>query len=112
MKIDIKRVKISVAVPSPYTEKIRREVCDSGAGVIGNYTYCSSMYKTVGTFMPNEDANPFIGTNNKLEYVEEDMLEFICNIKDAKKIYNLIKNIHPYEESVINIVPLIDEEDL
>ena len=112
MNIDIKKVKIFVTVPEDYTEKVRNAVCNAGAGIIGEYTFCSSCVKSVGTFMPNDNANPYIWENNKLEFVDEDKLEFICDVQKVKYVISELRKVHPYEEPAIDIVPLIDENDL
>lgn len=112
MNINVKKVKIFVTVPNEDTEKVRNAICEAGAGIIGNYSYCTTSCKSVGTFIPNEDATPYIGENNKLEFVEEDKLEAICNIDNAKNVISAIRKIHPYEEPAIDIIPLIDENDL
>ena len=75
MNIDIKKVKIIVTVPIENTEEVRNAICDEGAGVIGNYTHCSIITKCIGTFKPTDEANPYIGEKNKLEFIEEDKLE-------------------------------------
>ena len=98
-------------VPSESLEKVRNAMCDAGAGIIGNYIYCTSSTKVIGTFLPNDDANPYIGQKNKLEYVEEVKLEIICNINNVKKVIESLRQAHPYEEPAIDIVPLIDEEE-
>ena len=112
MNFEIKKVKIVVTVPTENTEEVRKAICEAGAGVIGNYNYCSTQVKSIGTFIPNEEANPFIGKSNKLEVVEEDRLEVICDITIAKKVVSELRKAHPYEEPAIDIIPLIDEEDL
>ena len=109
MNININRVKISVTIPPENVEEIRKTVCEAGAGVIGNYTYCTSITKSIGTFMPNDNANPYIGKNNKLEFVKEQKLEFVCDINRVKKVISKLREIHQYEEPAIDIVPLIDE---
>ena len=109
MNIQINRVKIFVTIPNENVEDVRNAVCQIGAGVIGNYTYCTYSVKGVGTFVPNEDANPHFGTKNKLEFVQEEKLEFICDINNVKNVIKAIRNSHPYEEPAIDIVPLIDE---
>ena len=111
MNININKVKIYVTVPSESLEKVRNAMCDAGAGIIGNYIYCTSSTKVIGTFLPNDDANPYIGQKNKLEYVEEVKLEIICNINNVKKVIESLRQAHPYEEPAIDIVPLIDEEE-
>jgi len=112
MNIKINKVKIFVMVPRENTEEVRETVCKAGAGVVGEYKYCTTTSKTIGTFIPLDNANPYIGERNKLAVVEEDKLEFICDIKDAKHIIGELRRVHPYEEPGIDIVPLIDEENL
>ena len=109
MNININKVKIFVTIPPENVEEVRKAVCEAGAGVIGDYTYCTSSTKSIGTFMPNDNANPYIGENNKLEFVEEEKLEFVCDIDQVRKVISKLRKIHPYEEPAIDIVPLIDE---
>ena len=111
MTFDINRVKISVTVPCENTDKIRTAVCNAGAGIIGKYTFCTSSTKTVGTFIPGDDANPYLGEKNKLKFVEEGKLEFVCNVDKFKKVVQELRKVHPYEEPAIDIIPLIDEDE-
>lgn len=111
MNININRVKIFVTIPIESVKEVRNAVCEVGAGIIGNYTYCTSSTKSVGTFMPNDNANPYIGKNNKLEFVEEEKLEFVCDIDKVKTVIAKLREVHPYEETAIDIVPLIDENN-
>jgi len=112
MNIDVKKVKIFITIPSNYTEKVRNAVCNAGAWIIGEYSFCSTCVKSIGTFMPNDKANPYIWEKNKLEFVDEDKLEFICDVQKAKHVISELRKVHPYEEPAIDIVPLIDENDL
>lgn len=112
MNININRVKLIVTVPIANVDEVRNALCEAGAGIIGNYTHCSISSKCIGTFKPNEDANPYIGENNKLEYVEEEKLEVVCDFKNVKKVIKELRKVHPYEEPAIDIIPLIDEHDL
>ena len=110
MNMDVKKVKISVTIPLENVNEVRNAMCESGAGVIGNYTYCSMSTKCIGTFKPNDEANPYIGENNKLEFVEEEKLEVICDVNVVKQVVSKLREIHPYEEPAISIVPLLDED--
>lgn len=110
MNFDIERVKIFVTVPINNVENIRNAVCDAGAGIIGNYSYCTSSTKSLGTFIPNDNASPYIGEKNKLEFVEEEKLEFICEVDKVKRVLDQLRKVHPYEEPAIDIYPLIDEK--
>lgn len=111
MNFNIKKVKIFVTVPEENLEEVRTAMCNAGAGIIGNYTFCSTSVKSIGTFMPNDNANPYIGDNNKLEFVEEEKLEVICDIENVKKVIQKLRNVHPYEEPAIDIIPILDESD-
>lgn len=110
MNINVKKVKISVTIPLENVDEVRNAICEAGAGVIGNYTYCSMSTKCIGTFKPNDEANPYIGKNNKLEFVEEEKLEVICDVNNVKKVITKLREVHPYEEPAIDIVPLLDED--
>lgn len=110
MNININKVKIIVSVPIGYVDKVRDAICNIGAGVIGNYTHCSMTTKCIGTFKSNEKADPFIGKTGQLEFTEEEKLETICQVSMVKDVIAKIREVHPYEEPGIDIIPLIDEE--
>lgn len=112
MNIDVNRVIISVTAPKDNIEKLREAICNEGAGIIGNYTHCTISTECEGTFKPLENANPYIGEKNKIEIVKEEKIETICDINNVKKVLKKIREIHPYEEPAINIIPIIDENDL
>ena len=98
-------------VPTNYLGKVRMAVLNAGAGIIGNYTHCSTSFSGTGTFKPNREAKPFIGENEQLKIVQEERLEVVCDVDIVKKILQVIRHVHPYEEPGIDIIPLIDEEN-
>ena len=109
MNVNINKVKIVVTVPVDNVDEVRTIICNEGAGIIGNYKHCSMSSKCIGTFIPTGDANPYIGEKNKLEYVEEEKLEVVCSVDIVKKVITKLREVHPYEEPGIEIVPLLDE---
>ena len=111
MNFNVNRVKIFVTVPIDNVENVRKAVCEAGAGIIGEYSYCTSSTRVTGTFIPSENANPYIGELNKLEYVDEEKLEFVCDVDKVKKVIEQLRVNHPYEETAIDIIPLIDEKE-
>lgn len=111
MNFVVNKVKIFVTIPIENVNEVREAVCNAGAGIIGEYSFCTSSTKTIGTFIPNENANPYIGETNKLEFVEEEKLEFVCDVKKVKEVILALRKAHQYEEPAIDIVPLIDEND-
>lgn len=110
MNININKVKIVVTIPPENVNDVRNAMCEAGAGIIGNYTNCSMSTKCIGTFKPNDKANPYIGEKNKMEFVEEEKLEVVCDIKNVKKVISRLREVHPYEEPGIDIIPLLDKE--
>lgn len=110
MNINVNKVKIAVTIPISNVDEVRNAMCEAGAGIIGNYTNCSMSTKCIGTFKPNEKANPYIGENNKMEFVEEEKLEVVCDVNNVKNVIAKLREAHPYEEPGIDIIPLLDEE--
>ena len=111
MIFNIDKVKIVVTIPKESTSIVRNEICKIGAGIIGNYSFCSTSIDSIGTFIPNKDANPYIGRKNELEFVSEDRLEVICPISKVKSVISKLREVHPYEEPSIDIIPLLNESD-
>jgi len=110
--MDFKRVKISTTVPIENADALRDALGKAGAGTFGEYTFCSFSSRGIGRFKPSENANPHIGKANKLEAVEEEQVEVICQREDAKQVIAALKAVHPYEEVIVEIVPLLDENQL
>ena len=110
MNFNVNRVKIIVTIPIENVDEVRNAICEAGAGIIGNYTHCSMSTKCIGTFKPNDNANPYIGENNKLEFVDEEKLEVVCDVNHVKKVITKLREVHPYEEPAIDIIPLLDED--
>lgn len=109
MNCEFERVKVFVTIPINDVKNVRNAVCNAGAGIIGNYSYCTASTKSLGTFKPNDNANPYIGEKNKMEFVEEEKLEFVCEVNKVRRVLDELRKVHSYEEPAIDIFPLIDE---
>lgn len=90
--------KLTVFVPTEESDKLLKALSTAGAGHIGNYSNCSFQLEGVGTFQPNEQANPSIGERGKLEKVEEKRIEVIFPAPLAGKVLAAMRQAHPYEE--------------
>ncbi len=106
------RVKIVTFVPTENADDIRQVLGSAGAGKLGEYTFCSYSVTGIGRFLPSKNADPHIGEPGKLESVQEERIEVLCNREDAKEIVAALKKAHPYEEVAVDIYPLIEEADL
>jgi len=100
-------VKLVVFVPEPNADEVRQALGEAGAGKIGNYSYCSFSIKGTGRFLPEEGANPSIGKVGDIEAVAEERIEVACEKSQVNNIITAIKAIHPYEEVVIDIYPML-----
>lgn len=105
-------VKLVVFVPRAHGDAVRQAMGDTGAGRLGNYSHCSFSSVGTGRFKPLEGANPAIGEVGKLEEVEEERVECICERSKARKVLEAVRKVHPYEEMAFDIYPLISEEEL
>lgn len=106
------KVKIATFVPRKNADAVRQALGEAGAGVIGEYSFCSYSVIGVGRFLPSEKANPYIGLTGKFEEVEEERIEVICDRDKAKAVIVAMKTAHPYDEVAFDIYPLLAEEDL
>ena len=107
--MDFKKVKIEVYIPEEYRDKLREALNDIGVLGAGNYDNVMSVTKVTGYWRPLKNANPFDGEINKLSKASEDKIEFATDINNVENAVKVIKEVHPYEEPVINIIPLIND---
>lgn len=90
--------KLTSFIPSEASSTVLKALFDAGAGKIGNYDECSFQSDGLGSFRPNEKANPSIGKKNKREEVHESRIEVLVPSHSAHRIITALKNSHPYEE--------------
>lgn len=100
------QVKLEIFVPQGYVDQIREALAKAGAGVIGNYDHCLAITQITGSFRPLEGANPFDGQVGKISTVTEYKVEVNCRRELVKQAIQTVKSVHPYEEPLINIIPL------
>ena len=102
-------VKIVVFVPETHADAVREVMGQVGTGKIGNYTFCSFSTKGIGRFLPGEEADPAIGFVGKMETVQEERIEAICEKAILPDVINAIKKAHPYEEVAFDIYSLLSQ---
>ena len=99
-------VKLEIFVPQEHALKIRDELAKIGVGVIGNYDHCVAIYPVQGYYRPLPGANPFDGEIGRISEAVEYKVEINCKRGLVNDAINVIKNVHPYEELLINVIPL------
>ena len=103
---DFTNVKLEIFVPQEHALNIRDELAKIGVGVIGNYDHCVVITSVRGFFRPMEGANPFEGEVGKISEVAEYKLEVNCKRELVNDAIRVMKQVHPYEEPLINVIPL------
>jgi hypothetical protein len=107
-----KRVYIVTGVPEEGLDAVLDAIASAGGGEIGEYTHCAYTNIGFGRFKPSSNSNPHIGEKGEINRVEEWRVETFALRDRARAVVQAIRAAHPYEEPVIYIVPLLDEDDL
>lgn len=107
--MEYKFVKFEVLIPEEYVEALREKVNAAGACRLGNYDNCLSYHPVKGFWRPLEGANPYLGEVGKIEEGEEVKAEFLCAKEHVDEVVKAIKEVHPYEEPMFFIIPLLNE---
>lgn len=84
--------------PIDYVERIKEAMFDAGGGVIGNYKRCAWQVQGVGQFEPIDGSDPFLGSLNNLERVDEYKVEMVVADDKIHNVLQAFKQAHPYEE--------------
>jgi hypothetical protein len=98
--------KIVVFVPVTHADAIREAIGRAGGGQMGRYSNCSFSVRGVGRFQPGDGAHPAIGQIGRLEEVDEERIEFMCDSRLVTQVIAAIVQAHPYEEPAIDLWPL------
>jgi hypothetical protein len=106
------RVQIVFTVSQADLAPVLKAMGEAGAGVLGEYTFCSFSAPGVGRFLPGDGATPHVGSVGQINQEAETRVETFCERAKARQVVQAIKTAHPYEEPVIYIIPLVSEDDL
>ncbi len=100
------RVKIEIFIPGEYIERLRDALSQVNVGHIGNYDHCISVTSVTGYWRPLAGANPYAGQVGQITSGSEYKVEVNAAHADIPAAIKVIRQIHPYEEPVINVIPL------
>ena len=98
--------KIEFYVPPSHLESVKDALFDAGAGQVGDYDRCAWQTLGQGQFRPGETSNPFLGSTNQLETVEEYKVELVCDSKILPEVLIAFRKAHPYEEPAYAVIKL------
>ncbi len=67
-----------IFVPPENADALRAAIFAAGAGQIGDYSHCSWSVTGTGQFLPDDGAQPAIGSVGAVEHVVEDRVEVVA----------------------------------
>lgn len=105
--MDFKYVKLEIFIPEPHFPQLQRALQAVDAGHIGNYDSCLSYSHVMGTWRPLDGTHPYSGRQNEVSCEPELKVEVTIRLENLKKTIAAVKAVHPYEEPVINAIPLV-----
>ena len=103
---DIEYCKLEIFIPESHLEVLSKKLKELDAGHIGNYSECLSYSEVISRWKPLNNTNPYIGNIGELSEEKELKVEVTCKLDNIDNILKEIKEIHPYEEPVINVISL------
>ncbi|WP_422133498.1 MULTISPECIES: NGG1p interacting factor NIF3 [unclassified Endozoicomonas] len=98
--------KLCFFVPESHLESVKTAVFAAGAGRYEKYDNCCWQTLGQGQFRALDGSDPFIGSQGKLETVQEFKVEMICEDQYLKAAIAALKSAHPYEEPAFESWPL------
>ena len=106
--MQFKYIKLEIFIPETHFSQLQKVLQEVDAGHIGNYDSCLSYTKVIGTWRPLEGTKPYIGKENEISQEPELKVEVTIKEENLSKTISAIKSVHPYEEPVINAIPLLE----
>ena len=98
--------KLEIFIPESHLEPLRQALLEVDAGHIGNYDGCLSYSRVTGCWLPLEGTTPYIVEEGEFCSEPELKVEVTCWTKRVEETLTAVKAVHPYEEPVINVIPL------
>ena len=98
--------KLEIFIPESHLGVLQQALAKVDAGHIGAYDCCLSYHPVTGCWRPLTGTNPYLGTVGEICTAPELKVEVTCKTECVKQTIAAIKAVHPYEEPVINAIPL------
>lgn len=108
MEVETPFVKFEIYIPAENLEELAEALYGAGVGKIGAYDHCLSITEVAGRWRPLENARPYLGESGQVFSGREIKVEANCARENAQAALQAIRRVHPYEEPVINILPMIN----
>ena len=104
--MDFTYCKLEIFIPETHLEPLQRALQEADAGHIGNYDCCLSYSPVTGCWRPLAGTSPYLGSAGEISREPELKVEVTVRAERVDETIAAIKRVHPYEEPVINAIPL------
>ena len=98
--------KLEIFIPESHLSVLQKALWEVDAGHIGNYDCCLSYSRVTGCWRPLAGTSPYLGQVGEISQEPELKVEVCCLFEKVDLTVDAVKRIHPYEEPVINVIPL------
>ena len=98
-------------VPLLHLESVKAALFKAGAGKIGDYDCCAWQTSGTGQFRPLNGSNPFTGSINQIESLEEYKVEMVCEVKNIKQALQALIAAHPYQTPAYSVSEILTIAD-
>ena len=99
--------KLEIFIPESHLPALQRALREVDAGHIGQYDCCMSCTPVNSFWRPLEGADPYLGTVGEISSEPEMKVEVTCFMQRLDETIEAVKAVHPYEEPVIQAIPLL-----
>ena len=98
--------KLEIFLPEASFDGICQALWSVDAGHIGRYDRCLSWSRVNSCWRPLAGAEPYDGAIGQLSEAAEIKIEVCCRAERLAETLSAVKEAHPYEEPVINVIQL------
>ena len=105
-KMDFKYCKLEIFIPETHITQLQKALQSVDAGHIGKYDSCMSCSQLISYWRPLDRTDPYIGKAGEISCEREVKVEVTVYTEKVEETIRAIKEVHPYEEPVINALPI------
>lgn len=104
--IEFSCCKLEIFIPASHLPALQQALQQADAGHIGRYDSCLSYSPVTSCWRPLAGTRPYLGQVGTLSTEQELKVEVTCRREQLEETLAAVKAVHPYEEPVINVIPL------
>jgi hypothetical protein len=104
---DLSCCKVEIFLPESHLAPLQEALQAVDAGHIGNYDCCLSYSRVTSCWRPLDGASPYLGQPGQCTTAPELKVEVTCLTTQIDEVIAAVRRVHPYEEPVINVIPLL-----